>query len=65
MPADGQNEPALTGDEKQTADLFKNSLLGWRERFRAQRPEGPAEPVAPKKLKPPKRRRNRGAARPR
>jgi hypothetical protein len=61
MPADGQNEHVLNGDEKQTAGLFKNSLLGWRERYKAQRPEGRAEPVAPKKLKPPRRRK--GAAR--
>ncbi len=65
MPADGQNDPVLTADEKHMTGLFKNSLLGWRERFRAQRPEGPAESVDPKKLKPPRRRRIRGDARPR
>jgi hypothetical protein len=64
MPIDGQNEPASTGYEKHQTGLFKNSLLGWRDRFQAERPEGPAEPVPPKKLKPP-RRRGRGGARPR
>ena len=64
MPADGRKETVLTDDGKQTAGLFKNSLRLWQERFKAQRPEGPAEPVAPKKLKPP-RKKCRRAGRPR
>ncbi len=61
MPADRQKDPPLTADEKHLTGLFKNSLLGWRERFRAQRPEGPAEPVAPKRLKRPRKKGRRAA----
>jgi hypothetical protein len=63
MPADGQNEPVLSGDDKQTAGVFKNSLRGWQARWKDLCPEGPGEPVVPMKLEPP-RRKGRRAARP-
>jgi hypothetical protein len=58
MPSDGPKDPALT------PGLFKNSLRLWQERYKALRTEAPAEPVPPKKIKPP-RKKGRGAGRPR
>jgi hypothetical protein len=58
MPAEGQKEAGLT------PGVFKNSLKLWRERYKALRPQGPAEQVHPKKLKLP-RKKVRRACRPR
>jgi hypothetical protein len=58
MPPDRQKGPGLP------AGLFKNSLLLWQERYKAERPDSPAKPVAPKKIRPPKKK-GRRAGRPR